>query len=76
MKGQYVRMLIAPRTRNGTITDTRVEHGRVEYLFHHDPRFDDRTPDFWLSESEVEPCNPPTDAEVAAINALAKYGTT
>jgi len=75
MVGQYVRMLIAPNTRKGTITQTRIERGRVEYLFRHDPRFDNVLPDFWLMESEIEVCVPPTDEEVEAINALAKYGS-
>jgi hypothetical protein len=75
MKGQYVRLLLAPNTRKGTIIDVKTEHSRLQYLFHHDPRFDDRTPDFWAEEGDFEPCERPTDAEVTAINKLAKYGT-
>jgi hypothetical protein len=75
MLGQYVRMVIAPNTRMGTITDKKVEGARVEYLFHHDPRFDDRLPDCWVPPSDIEPCDRPTDSQVAAINALAKYGS-
>jgi hypothetical protein len=74
MKGQYVRFLLAPNTRKGIITDVKTEHGQVEYLFHHDPRFDDTTPDFWAFESDIEVCDRPTDAEVATINMLAKRG--
>jgi hypothetical protein len=75
MRGQYVRMVIAPNTRKGIITDTKIEHGHVEYLFHHDQRFDDTLPDFWVLPSEIEPCERPTDAQVAAINMLSKYGS-
>jgi hypothetical protein len=75
MVGQYVRMILAPNTRKGTITDSKIEHGNVEYLFHHDQRFDDRLPDLWVMESDIEACVKPTDAEVATINALAKYGS-
>ena len=74
LKGQYVRMVVAPNTRKGTIIDTKLEHGHVEFLFQHDPRFDDRTPDFWVFESDIELCQRPSDAEVATINMLAKRG--
>ena len=74
-KGQYVRMILAPNTRLGTITDIKIEDGNVEYLFHHDERYDDRLPDFWALPSDIEPCDHPTDAQVATINALAKYGS-
>jgi len=72
--GQYVRMVLAPNARMGTITKLRTRNGRTEYLFHHDSRFDDVLPDVWQMESELEACERPTDAQVAAINALAKRG--
>lgn len=73
---QYVRLTLAPRTRMGTITDIKTEHGHVEYLFHHDERFDDRTPDFWASEGDFEACERPSDEYVATINALIKRGSS
>ena len=39
--GEYVRMVAAPNTRMGRLGLARVELGRLEYLFHHDTRFDD-----------------------------------
>jgi hypothetical protein len=68
-------MIVATKTRRGTIIDTKIEYGHVEYLFHHDPRFDDRTPDFWALESDIEVCERPTDEEVTQINMLSKYGS-
>ena len=75
MVGQYVRLILAPKTRKGTIIDTKTEHGHTEYLFHHDERFDDRVPDFWAEESDFEACARPTDAEVATINMLIERGS-
>src|SRR5580698_2936884 len=37
--GEYVLLTVAPKTRRGTLGDARVEYGRLEYLFHLDPRF-------------------------------------
>jgi hypothetical protein len=72
MPGQYVRIIWAPRTHFGTITATRWEEGGDEYLFHHDQRFADKLPDFWVLSSEIEPCARPTDSQVAEINRLLK----
>jgi hypothetical protein len=71
--GQYVRLVWAPRTHLGTIAAARYEEkGGVEYLFHHDQRFDDKLPDFWVLPSEIEPCEQPTNSEVMAVNKLLK----
>jgi hypothetical protein len=72
MVGQYVCMIVAPKTRKGTITETRTVNGRVEYLFQHDPRFDDRLPPSWLSKTDLEVCERPTDKQVVAMNILSK----
>ena len=45
MVGSYVRKMMAPNARMGTITETRTRKGRVEYLFHQDSRFDGVLPD-------------------------------
>jgi hypothetical protein len=68
--GQYIRLRIAPNTRMGTITGSHVEGTRTEYVFHHDERFHDRTPDFYVLEEEVEPWERPSDEHVALINRL------
>lgn len=73
--GEYVQLLDATRTRKGTIKETKIEHGHVAYLFHHDERFENRTPDFWAEEGDFEPCDRPTDQEVATINMLARRGS-
>jgi hypothetical protein len=73
MVGQYVRLIIAPNTRMGTVTDTQMERGRAQYLFHHDERFDDTLPDSRVYEDEIESCERPADTEVDRINKLAKY---
>jgi hypothetical protein len=75
MVSQYVRLVLAPNTRKGTITDTKIEHGHIEYLFHHDERFDNRLPDFWAMEGDFEPCDRPTDEEVDRINMLIRRGS-
>jgi len=72
---QYVRLVDAPRTRIGTITSTKIEHGHTEYLFHQDERLADKLSDFWAVEGDFEPCEQPTDEYVAAINALIKRGS-
>ena len=72
---QYVRLVDAPRTRIGTITRTKIEHGHTEYLFHQDERFVDKLADFWAMEGDFEPCERPTDAYVKQINGLLKPGS-
>jgi hypothetical protein len=72
MVGQYVGMIVAPKTRKGTIAETRTVNGRVEYLLQHDPRFDDRLPRSWLSETDLEVCERPTDKQVVAMNIFSK----
>jgi Response regulator receiver domain len=72
MVGQYVGMIVAPKTRKGTIAETRTVNGRVEYLLQHDPRFDDRLPPSWLSETDLEVCERPTDKQVVAMNIFSK----
>jgi hypothetical protein len=72
MVGQYVGMIVAPKTRKGTIAETRTVNGRVEYLLQHDPRFDHRLPPSWLSETDLEVCERPTDKQVVAMNIFSK----
>ena len=55
-----------------TVTAARGEDLSVEYLFHHDQRFDDKVPDFWVLRSEIEECKRPTNSEVMAVNRLIK----
>ncbi len=72
--GMYVRLNIAPNTRMGTISQCTPEAGKVRFVFHHDPRFHDTTPDIYLFDYDVEPCQRPSDAEVERINELIKRG--
>lgn len=69
MRGEYVRIMASPAYR-GTIIDSKTEDGKVKYLLHHDPRFnDDRLPDFWVAESDVEVCTRPRDGDVEKMKA-------
>jgi hypothetical protein len=70
--GMYVRFKDAPHTRMGTLSGMRDKNGRRQFLFHHDQRFRDTIPDSYVFEDEVEECQPPTGAQVHAINALLK----
>ncbi len=75
MKGQYVRLVLAPNTRQGTIEGITAEGGKVEYHFRQDPRFCEPTPgkfEAYLPEGELEPCQRPSDEEVNTINDLVK----
>lgn len=68
MVGEYVHIIVPSSTYRGTIIDSKTEDDEVKYLFHHDPRFnDDRLPDFWVAESDIEVCVRPTDADVVKI---------
>jgi len=74
--GQYVRLKDVPRTHQGELGDATFLNGNLEYLFQLDPRLDTvagATRSFYISESEVEPCEPPTDSEVKSINASMEY---
>lgn len=68
MIGRYVRMVVAPNTRMGTIEAARFDRERASFLFRQDPRIDFKLPDVWIRDSEVEECARPTDEEVALIN--------
>ncbi len=73
--GEYVCLIVAPKTRRGTLGEAIIEYGRLEYLFELDPRFEEQLPAFYVAEGDVEPCARPTDDEVNAINALVKGGS-
>jgi hypothetical protein len=70
MVDQYVRMVVAPHTRIGTIKAVRFDNDQVSFLFHQDPRLAFRFPDIWLQSSEVEECMRPTDEQVERINQM------
>jgi hypothetical protein len=74
--GKYVRMALAPKTRMGTIEDAHLDHGRVEYLFHHDQRFNDKLPKFYIYEDDFEICERPSDEYVRTVNVLIRYAKT
>jgi hypothetical protein len=65
MPGQYVRLVWAPKTHLGAIAAARHAEGNVEYLFHHDQRFDDK-----VLPEEIEACERPTNSEVMTVNRL------
>jgi hypothetical protein len=67
-------MVLAPQTRRGTI-HTKINHkNQPQFVFRLDPRFDDHLREFFINEGDVVECLPPSDAEVAAINAFVKKG--
>ncbi len=66
--GMYVRLKSAPATRMGRVSERTVESGRVKFMFHHDSRFLDPTPDAFVFEDEIEECARPSNAQVKAIN--------
>jgi len=70
MIGQYVRMVVAPHTRIGTITAARFDKDHTSFLFHQDPRLAFRFPDIWLQSTEVEECRRPSDEQVERINEM------
>ena len=72
MIGKYVRMVIAPNTRMGTVKAARFDRDHVSFLFQQDARFADTFPDVWLPDSELEECARPTDEQVAATNNMTK----
>ena len=75
MPGQYVRIIWAPRTHFGTVTAARWEEGGDEYLFHHDQRFADKLPDFWVLSSEIEPCARPHGFSSGGNQQIAEIGS-
>ena len=73
--GTYVRLVVAPNTRMGTISGGTTEAGKERYVFHHDKRFYDPISDVYVFDYDIEPCDRPTDAQVQTINALIKRGS-
>lgn len=71
-KGDYVRLLIAPNTRIGTIEGSKTEDGRLLYLFRQDKRVreEKETADCYVLESELAVSQRPADAEIDIINRL------
>jgi hypothetical protein len=72
--GTYVRLLLAPNTRIGTVSEGTVEAGKEKYVFRHDPRVNDPLPAMYVFGFDIEACSCPSDAEVQTINALIKRG--
>jgi hypothetical protein len=72
--GAYVRMVLAPQTRRGTVHLAIDDKGEPQFLFRLDRRFRDDLPDFFICDGDVEECPRPSDEEVAAINALVERG--
>ena len=70
MLGEFVRMLVAPNTRIGTIQAVQFRKDHLHFLFHQDPRITIRLPDIWLRDSEFEECKRPTEEEITRINNL------
>jgi len=74
-EGSYVYMVIAPKTRLGTIHQKTNHKGQPQFVFRLDPRFDDKLPEFFIHEGDVEECQRPSDADIALINRLVKAGS-
>jgi len=75
LTGQYVRLLMAPRTRMGTLGNCETYDGKLRYILDFDKRFrvlpiDEK---MWVHEGEIEICERPSDAEVERINQLGEY---
>jgi hypothetical protein len=68
--GMYVRMILAPKARRGTIHLATNGKEEPQFLFRLDPRFADTLPDFFIYDGDVEECERPSDAEVSLINKL------
>jgi hypothetical protein len=68
MIGQYVRMVVAPNNRMGTIRAACFKKDHVVLLFHQDPRLASTLPDVWMQEAELEECRRLTDEQIAMIN--------
>ncbi len=64
-----MRMIDSPRTQKGIIQEEINHLGKPQFVFRTDPRFSERI-EIFIYEGDVEECERPTDAEVAAINAL------
>lgn len=71
-KGDYVRLLIAPNTRIGTIEGSKTEAGEVLYLFRQDKRVleEQDTPDCYVLERKLAVSQRPADAEIDILNRL------
>jgi hypothetical protein len=73
-KGDYVRLKMAPATRMGTIENIKIERSKLRYQFRQDCRFREALPgvifETWVPESVLEPCEPPCDDYVRALNEL------
>jgi hypothetical protein len=70
--GSYVQIVLGARALRGTI-HTQINHkDQPQFVFRLDSRFEDKLPDFFVREGEFVECPRPSDAEVAAINALVR----
>lgn len=68
--GSYVYLVVAPKTRRGTIHVAINDEGTPQFLFRIDPRFANRLEDFFIYDGDVEECERPSDVEVSLINRL------
>lgn len=71
-KGDYVRLLIAPNTRIGTIEGSKTEAGEALYLFRQDNRVleEQDTADCYVLGKELAVSQRPADAEIDILNRL------
>jgi hypothetical protein len=69
-EGAYVRVTYSPHMFGTVHVGTKAD-GKEGIIFRQDPRLAEKMPDvFILSESEVEECAIPSDAEINSINAV------
>jgi hypothetical protein len=68
--GSYVRMIIAPETRRGTIHIENDGRGVPRFVFQLDPRFAEKLADFIIDEGDIEECERPSDEEITLINRI------
>lgn len=68
--GSYVRMIIAPETRLGTLYAEVGPHGTPRLLFRLDPRLNEKLDDFIIDEADFEECERPSDEEIASTNRI------
>jgi hypothetical protein len=75
LTGQYVRLVVAPRTRMGTLGNCETYHGQLRYILDFDRRFRilPMGQKMWVHEGEIEICDRPSDAEVERINRLGEH---
>jgi hypothetical protein len=68
--GSYVRLVLFPETRMGTLHQFGQIGETPQFVFRLDPRFKEKLADFFVEEDDVQECERPSDDDINETNRI------